>query len=279
LWNIKWGSEATASVFSTRLVWACGYFVEPEYYVARGRIEGAHGLKRAKSRIKNDGSFVHARFQLRSGPEKFLDGQSWTWTKNPFVHTPQLQGLKILMRLVSNWDAKDARDKALGHMDSNLAIFEDDSTDEPHYIYAHNDWGGTLGKWGNTFTWSRGDCEGFAKQTPDFVERLDDGSLDWGFKGKHRKDLTGDLTVNDVKWLLQYLGRITDAQIRRGLVASGATPEELECYATSLQQRIQQLQAIAAQDSERAPKRGGSMPVAPMFPLKGLGPPRPLRVE
>lgn len=244
LWNIKWGSEATPSAFCTRLVWACGYYVEPEYFVPSGRIEGAHDLKRAKSRVAKDGSFVRGRFQLRSGAT-FLDDQSWTWTNNPFLHTPQLQGMKILMLLVSNWDAKDARDTANGRMDSNLAIFADDSTGERRYFYAHGDWGGTLGKWGNSLTWNRGDCKGFAKQTPEFVKRLHDGRLDWGFNGKHRKDLTDDITVTDVQWLLQYLGRITDAQIRRGLEASGAEPDDLECYATALRQRIDQLQSIA----------------------------------
>src|SRR5262249_25640619 len=71
LWNVKWGKEAKASTFCTRLVWACGYFVEPEYFVASGRVEGAHGLNRARSHISNDGSFVNARFQLRSGSPKY----------------------------------------------------------------------------------------------------------------------------------------------------------------------------------------------------------------
>jgi hypothetical protein len=246
LWNVKWGSEATPSTFCTRLVWACGYFVEPEYFVARGRIEGIHGLKRGKSRVKKDGSFVNARFQLRSGSAKFLENQSWTWTSNPFLNTPQLQGLKILMLLVSNWDAKDARDESNGRMDSNLAIFADESAGERHYIYAQSDWGGTLGKWGNKFTWNRGDCKGFAEQTRDFVKADKDGTLKWAFHGKHRNDMTADITLNDLQWLLQYLGRITDAQIRRGLEASGATPDELECYAKSLRQRIDQLQLAAA---------------------------------
>jgi hypothetical protein len=247
VWNIKWGSEATPSAFCTRLVSACGYFVEAEYFLAGGRIENVHGLKRAKSHVANDGSFVDGRFQLRSGNAKFLDDISWTWTTNPFVHTPQMQGLKILMLLVSNWDSKDARDRANGHMDSNLGIFADDSSGERRYIYAYDDWGGTLGKWGNRFTWTRGDCRGFAQQTPDFVKRADDGSLRWGFSGKHRNDLTADITVSDVKWLLQYLGRITDVQIRSGLEASGATVDDLECYAKSLRQRIEQLQAVAGQ--------------------------------
>jgi hypothetical protein len=244
-WNLKWGSEATPSAFCSRLVWACGYFVEPEYFVERGRIEGTHSLKRAKSRVHKDGSFKNARFQLRSGPLRFLEDRSWTWTDNPFLHTPQLQGLKILMLLVSNWDAKDARDKADGRMDSNLAIFADDSTGVRRYIYSVDDWGGTLGMWGNRLSWTRGDCKGFEEQTPKFVKRAKDGKLVWGFQGKHRKDMTADITVHDVQWILQYLGRITDTQIQRGLQASGATPKELECYAKSLRERIEQLRRVA----------------------------------
>jgi hypothetical protein len=253
-WNIKWGSEATSSAFCTRLVWACGYFVEPEYFVASGRIAGAHGLKRAKSYIHKDGSFEHARFQLRREDPKFLDDRSWTWTDNPFLHTHQLQGLKILMLLVSNWDAKDARDRANGRMDSNLAIFADDTTGVRRYLYAQDDWGGTLGQWGNRFTWSRGNCSDFAAQTPEFVKGVKNGYLRWGYEGKHREDMTSDISVADVQWLLQYLGRITDAQIQRGLVASGARPKEQECYAKSLRLRIAQLQQAVTQAPERITK-------------------------
>ncbi len=246
-WNVKWGREAKASAFCTRLVWACGYFVEQEYFVARGRIEGAHGLKRAKSHVSNDGTFVKARFQLRSASPKYLDGESWTWAKNPFRESRELQGLKILMLLVSNWDAKDARDFVSvptggSHMDSNLGIFLDDSSGERRYFYADDDWGASLGKWGSTFTWTKWDCEGFAAQTPDFVKGVDNGWLRWGFNGKHRKDLTAHISVYDVEWLLTYLGRITDEQIRIGLEASGATPKETNCYQQALRQRIQQLQ-------------------------------------
>src|SRR5262245_51645689 len=46
-WNVKFGHEANSSTFCTRLLWACGYFVAPEYFIARGRIEGARDLKRA----------------------------------------------------------------------------------------------------------------------------------------------------------------------------------------------------------------------------------------
>jgi hypothetical protein len=135
------------------------------------------------------------------------------------LHTPEFQGLKILMLLLSNWDAKDARNVANGHTDSNLAIFADDSTGERRYLYSHDDWGATLGEWGNKLTWNRWRCKGFAEQTPDFVKGVESGWLKWGFKGKHRKDIAGDISVYDVQGLLKYLGRITDAQIRSGLEA------------------------------------------------------------
>ena len=102
-----------------------------------------------------------------------------------------------------------------------------------------------MGKWGGTFTWTKWDCKGFADQTPEFLKVTESGSLQWGFEGKHRKDLTGDITIADVQWLLQYLGKITDAQLRSGLKASGATAKETECYTQTLRQRINTLEQAA----------------------------------
>ncbi len=253
-WNLKWGEEASPSVFCSRLVWACGYFVETEYFVTTGRIEDVHGLKRAKSYVSNDGSFLNARFQLRTDSPKYLSGQSWTWAKNPFVGMHQLQGLKILMLLVSNWDAKDARNTVTApngglQMDSNLAIFADDRTGVRRYLYANDDWGASMGKWGGFVGRSKWDCKGFEEQTPRFVKLLGNGALEWGFQGKHRKDVTADIRASDVQWLLQYLGRITDDQIRRGLAASGALPQQTDCYARTLRQRIEQLKQAVIQAS------------------------------
>jgi hypothetical protein len=233
-WNVKWGPEASPSAFCTRLMWACGYFVQPEYFLKSGHIEGARDLKRAKSHISDDGSFVNARFQLRTDSPEYLEGYRWTWTNNPFVRTHQIQGLKILSQLVSNWDTKE----------SNLGLFLDDRTGTPRYYYSILDWGASLGKWGNPLTWTRNDCNGFANQTPSFVKRAKDGSLQWGFHGKNRESMTSDITVNDVRWLLRYLGEISDDQIRTGLIASGNSPEDANCYSQALRNRIQQLQQL-----------------------------------
>jgi hypothetical protein len=244
MWNVKWGGEAHSSTFCTRLLWACGYFANTEYFIESGRIEDAHGLKRASGEVSHDGSFVNARFQLRTDSPKYLEGQSWTWVENPFTGSRELNGLKVLMLLVSNWDAKDARNGPGSQMDTNLAILLDDSAERHRLIYFDDDWGASMGKWGNFFGRSKWDCDGFSKQTPHFVEVGKDGLLEWGFKGKHRKDITDSIRPSDVRWLLQYLGRISDAQIQSGLRASGATPSEVACYTQNLRARIDQLYQI-----------------------------------
>jgi hypothetical protein len=157
------------------------------------------------------------------------------------------------MLLVSNWDAKDARDVAPApapkggvQMDSNLSIFADNSTGTLRYLYSNDDWGASMGKWGGYFGRSKWDCKGYSEQTSDFVKLEDDGTLDFGFHGKHRKDVSADISKADVQWLLQYLGRITDEQIRQGLQASGALPAETECFTRTLRERIEQLKQAAA---------------------------------
>ena len=53
-----------------------------------------------------------------------------------------------------------------------------------------------------------------------------------------------EISGSDMKWLLQYIGRISDDQIRVGLKASGATQEESQCFTKALRDRILQMQIL-----------------------------------
>ena len=242
-WNVKWGKEAHPDVFGTRMAWACGYVAQPEYYVSEGRIEGVHGhLKRIDSEIRRDGSFEPARFQLRAADPRFLKDAGWSWVNNPFRGTPQVHGLKILMMLVSDWDDKDSRDQG---RDSNLAVFQTPGQYTPKYLYFVSDWGGSMGRWGNVATRDKWDAKGFAEQTPDFIKGLHDGRIEWGYAGQHSDDQVRNIRISDVQWLLQYLGRLSDDQIRAGLAASGATSAEVDSFTASLRARIAALAKVA----------------------------------
>ena len=94
-----------------------------------------------------DGTCSDARFELEDRAVRPLfDEHSWAWNDNPFVGTKPLDGLKIVVMLLSNWDSKDRRDVSRG---SNTAIFEHRISPfafEARYLII--DWGGAMGKWG-----------------------------------------------------------------------------------------------------------------------------------
>jgi len=242
-WVLKWGREAKAENISARLAWAAGYFVLPIYFVPEGRIDGM-GSARNKF-VTGDGQFRDARFQLWG----LLKGHNWTWDYNPFVGTRELNGLKIVMMLTSNWDNKDARQ--IGRLSANTAIVEHVGDGGTEYRYIIQDWGATLGKWGLPLCGrNKWKCEDYLKQSTKFVRGIDHtGALEADFAATWH-DISSGIPIQDVVWIMEYLGRITDAQLRAGLEASGATPEESACFASAIRGRIERLRDIASGASE-----------------------------
>lgn len=243
-WTAKFGTEVSAETFATRIAWAAGYFVEPAYFVPSGRIEKLGPLERAKSHIKPDGSFTGARFeaQREKGVRKLDEEQSWSWIQNPFVGTKELNGLKVIMMLVSNWDNKDLRDVKRG---SNTAIYQTPTRAGLEDRYMVTDWGGSMGKWGGFISREKWDCRGFRSQTRDFIKGVKGNLVEFGYSGQHSDTFKNDIRASDLKWLMQYVGRITDAQLRAGLQASGAAPDEVECFTQALRDRINQMKLNA----------------------------------
>src|SRR5215210_5432804 len=173
-WRVKWGNEVRSETFAVRLVWACGYYTEVTHFVANGTMAAATNLQRAGVCIDENGRFTDARFELDDPAViKLFEEHGWAWNDNPFVGSRELQGLKILVMLTSNWDTKDRRDVARG---SNVAIFEvplPGGGREARYLVT--DWGGSMGRWGNVMTRGRWDPEGFEAQTAQFVTSVDQG--------------------------------------------------------------------------------------------------------
>jgi hypothetical protein len=247
-WRVKWGNEVRSENFAVRLAWACGYFAETTYFVSSGSIEGATDLQRARACVGPDCRFTEARFELdEPAVKKMFEEHSWAWNDNPFVGTPQLQGLKIIVMLLSDWDTKDRRDVARG---SNTAIFEHRlSALRREARYLITDWGGSMGRWGgNIVTRGRWDPEGFETQTPEFVKGVDAGVVMFGYVGQRTQDVAEGIRTSDVAWLYRSLGRLTDEQLRDALDASGATDEDADRFRRALRERINQLGRVAVPD-------------------------------
>lgn len=241
-WVVKFGMKVHAEPFAGRIAWACGYFVEPIHFVASGKILGVKHLKRAAKDIREDGTFEGARFQVRDPQYEFSKTYNWSWHNNPFIGTRQLQGLKILLMLTSNWDNKDATMQDAG---PNTGIFVEKQAGTTTYIYSFYDWGGTMGRWGLWPLFRVWDCKAYAEQTKSFVTGVDGDEIRFGYFGRDVEDLRRGVRVTDAAWLMQYLGRITDQQLRTGLIASGATETEVECFRSSIRERINQLARVA----------------------------------
>jgi hypothetical protein len=243
LWRVKSGYEIRAEAFATRFVAALGYYAEPTVFMPGGKIAGVGRLTRAANFVHRDGSFANAAFERRDPDLKYLTDRDWAWNDNPFIGTRELKGLKLLVMLLSNWDNKDVRDRKLG---SNTGILERRSENAVQWMYFVNDWGQTLGSWGSELKPKGWNCAAFTQQTALFVQGRAGRYVRFNFVGQHTDDFSGDITTSDVRWLMQYLSRITNRQIRSGLRASGASPEEVECFTIALRKRIKALESIAA---------------------------------
>jgi hypothetical protein len=238
-WRLKGGLDVKPETFITRFVMALGYYAETTYFFPEGRIQGVPVLQRASGFINPDGRFTWASFEKIEPGSKFIG--SWSWIDPPYKGTHQLNGLKILVMLFSNWDNKDSRETNKG---SNTSILQLADGRRMQFV---NDWGQSFGAWGRFFGRAHWNCVAYESQTPLFVAGVKNGIVQFGYGGAHTADFKNDIHVEDVRWLMKYLGRLTDAQLRAGLKAAGASREEEECFTRVLRTRIEQLRRITLQ--------------------------------
>ena len=246
-WIAKWGEEVHSEAFASRVAAAAGYFTRTAVYVPEGRIEGAHDLTRASDCVDSKGGFEKAVFKLIALDQPYLQGNNWSWTNNPFLADEsgrqRLNGLKVVMMLTSNWDNKDASEPARG---PNTAIYDERRGEDRSFLYAFDDWGATMGRWGGVIGRSKWDAEGFAEQSGELVSGLSpDGFIEWGFDGKNASDLKDGIRPADVGALLQHFDHVQEQNWKESLSACGASPEQADVFARSLVRRFSQLRKVS----------------------------------
>lgn len=222
VWVAKVGKEAQSETASTRLLWAAGYMTEITYLVPRVTIPGK-------------GTFQNVRFEAR--PENIEREGDWKWDENPFVGTRELQGLKVLMVLLNNWDTKDENNVL-------LAVPTQDGT---QLRYAISDLGATLGDTGKwpllwRFTRSRNDPSGF--RGDKLIDEIkDDGRVDFEFSGKKR-GMFNNITVEQAQWIGQLLSRLSDRQIADAFRAANYSRAEVRTLSRAVRARINELASL-----------------------------------
>ena len=228
VWVAKVGKEAQPETAAIRLVWAAGYVTEISYLVPRVEIEGK-------------GTFENVRFEAR--PENVERLDEWRWAANPFAGKRELQGLKVLMARLENWDIKDSNNRV-------LLVRGVGGQNELHYIVS--DLGATFGKTGGqnspmallrNVKGSRNEPEDYVSDK--FVERVEGGRVRLHYSGKS-SGLMRDISVADARWIGGLLSRLSDEQLRDAFRAANYSAAEVDMLASAVRKRINELAGLQA---------------------------------
>lgn len=218
-WIAKVGKEAQPDTAANRLVWAVGYETEVAYLIPSLNIIGK-------------GTFENVRLEAR--PDDVKRTGLWSWANNPFQGKPELQGLKIMMALLNNWDMKD---------ENNEILATKGQTTGGELRYIISDLGATFGKTGGIISRSRNKPSDYVKA--DFVKAVKGDLIDFSYGGKNQKLFKG-LTAQDAKWINRWLSRLSEDQIKDAFRAANYKPEEVETLAKAVRDRIGKLTNLSA---------------------------------
>jgi len=247
-WSVKLGPEAQSETVSTRLVWAVGYFAEEAYYFDEVTVEGMPQLKRGREYVS--GKTVRgARFEPRR--EDVVEGPEWSWRDSPFEDSREMDGLKVLMILLNNYDARKG----------NNHILYTDTPGGREARYVVTDLGATLGRAGGLGGKRvKNDLQAFL--STKFVRGADeeDGVVEFDFDTRPRgfghltvlnpKYYRGEvkkesamrgIPVEHARWIGSLLSQLTDSQLRDAFQAAGYAESTTEGYVRALRERIGQL--------------------------------------
>jgi len=251
-WKAKLGIETRPETAASRLVWAVGYFTNEDYFLPELRVENMPArLHRGQDLIAPDGSFHDVRLKRHLPGEK--KAGDWRWCDNPFVHTRELNGLRVMMALINNWDLKDENN-------SVYKVEDPRGSAEPEDVYMVSDLGASFGNTGRSWpaSKSKGNLEAYSRSK--FIRRIKSGHVDFNVPTRpalfysvslpefihrlHLRWIGKQIPRSDAKWIGQLLAQLTPVQIRDAFRAAGYAPDEAEGFARVVLQRIAELNGL-----------------------------------
>ncbi len=212
-WSAKQGPEAQAEVTASRLVWALGFHQPPAYFLEKWTLADGH----------NPGPQTRARF--RPNIHDLKNVGEWGWESNPFMGTPPLRGLLVMMVMLNNSDLKPAQ---------NIIYDLKEPREGARRWYVVRDVGHSFGETGK-YKADRNDIVEF--ETEAFTKGVETGRVKFNWKGFHGK-LLANLTPSDVHWTCERLARISDQQWQDAFRAGGYEPLLAERFIKRFKEKI-----------------------------------------
>jgi hypothetical protein len=245
-WKAKLGVEARPETTATRLLWAVGFVANENYFMPDLKVDDMPRLKRGQKLVGEHGEVQAVRLQ-RPPAEKKLG--HWNWKDNPFKGSRELNGLRVMMALLSNWDLKN----------DNNAIYGGKDESDPK-LYEVSDLGASFGTTGDSYTAKRSKNNLKAYLQAKFIAKVTANYVDFNFPthppflfafnfpffvsqmrlrwiGRH-------IPRADAKWVASLLSQLTPQQIEDAFRAGGYPPEQVQAYAAAVEARIAELQRL-----------------------------------
>lgn len=248
-YKIKLGVEARPETVATRLIWAIGYHADEDYFLPEVQVKNVpKHLHRGRNLIGPGGVLHNVRLK-RTEDEKKRD--IWRWRDNAFAGTRELNGLRVLMAVINNWDLKDV----------NNAIRDIRRRDgEKERIYEVSDVGASFGGdgIGLTQTRSKGNLKTyrhskfFRKIGPELVDfdvparptLLEIVKPQDFFSRMKLRRIGRHIPRKDARWIGQMLGQLSNRQLRDAFLSAGYSHQEIDGFTLILEERIRELQAL-----------------------------------
>jgi len=254
-WVVKVGPEAQAETVATRLVWAVGYFADEAYYLERTEIKNLPKLSRGMEFVEKGSIVRAARFEPKR--KDVRRGTNWDWEANPFLKTRELDGLKVLMVLLANYDTSIRNNKILTTKNPTTGVLEG--------RYVATDIGATFGKVGglgskrskNTLEDYRlnkfilGVENGFVKFDYDTTPKKM-GMFASVFKPSYKSSqekkerAMRNIPVANAKWIGSLLAQLSDEQLRDAFRAAKYDQQTMDGFIAVLRDWINQLNKLNA---------------------------------
>jgi hypothetical protein len=248
-WRVKLGAEARPEIVCSRLLWAVGYFTEDDYVLEEATVPDLH-LRHTAHSVRDSDVVLNARFARKPGGEKRI--ASWRWKRNAFTGTRELNGLRVMMALLNNWDLKD----------ENNAVYRDKKSDQQ--IFLVSDTGASFGTTsvrirnssgkGNVrqyvrskfITHETATTVSFATPAPATRMLLESGGLlaPLYFRRQRYLWITRNIPRDDARWIGDLLGHLTHQQLVDAFRAGRFNDREIELYVDALERRIAELRDV-----------------------------------
>lgn len=208
-------SEAPVEVVVSRLLSAVGYRQPPVYYLPAFTLKDDFGKKVT----------VGGRFRPKLPQLKEVD--SWDWASNPFVGRKEYQGLIVALMMFNSTDLKN----------SNNSLYEHKDGDYVEQWYVARDVGSALGDT-QRMAPRKNHIDSF-EQMP-FILGVTNGYVDFAYNGWYKNLVRSRIKPEDVAWISDLFGRLSDKQMQDAFRAAGYEPEIAGRFIAKLREKIQQ---------------------------------------